>query len=160
MWATIISFLLGFGGWLFAKFIFEPYKEVYDLRREAAEALIIHGDLAPNALVEERVAAAGAFRRLGAGLVARHFARHFAQYHLPDWLYIWPVLGWDIHSAGRLLLGLAQVTEKTGFSNANISPNVMMIRGALKLPAPTPSSIEEALIQHMRASPEADAAPF
>lgn len=150
MWATIFSFALGFGGWLFAKFIFEPYKEVYDLRREAAEALIIHGDLVPNAASEERHEAARAFQRIGAGLVARHFARHFAQ-SLPDWVYIWPSLGWDIHSAGQFLLGLAQATEKGGFSNANISPPVMTIRSALKLPTPTRSSIEEAMIQNMTA---------
>lgn len=159
MWATIFSFALGFGGWLFAKFIFEPYKEVYDLRREAAEALIIHGDLLPNAASDERREAAHAFQRIGAGLVARHFARHFAQYSPPDWAYIWPLFGWDIHSAGQLLLSLAQVTEKGGFSNANISPNVMIIRSALRLPTPTQSSIEEALIQNVTAGHYNDGLP-
>ena len=62
MWAAIASIILGALGWGFARLVFEPMKEIVDLRREAQECLIIHGNLAKDAPAEDRRAASDTLR--------------------------------------------------------------------------------------------------
>jgi hypothetical protein len=76
MWSAIASVILGVIGWALAKLLFEPLKEIIDLRREAQECLLVYGDLSRDAPSDERHAAAQAFRRVGAGLVSRHLAAY------------------------------------------------------------------------------------
>ena len=38
MFAAMFSIILGVTGWIIAKLIFEPAKEILDLRREAQES--------------------------------------------------------------------------------------------------------------------------
>jgi hypothetical protein len=129
MLAAIASVFLGICGWLIAKLIFEPGKEILDLRREVQECLIVYGNLSKDAPAEERRMAAEAFRRVGAGLSSRYIAAY-------------PWVRWclgrfslDIHSAGTLLVGMAHTTQFEGFSYANISPTVPIIQGCLRLPS-------------------------
>jgi hypothetical protein len=65
MWAAIGSIVLGVIGWAGAKLLFEPIKEIVDLRREAQECLIVFGNLSKDAPPDDRGLAAGAFRRIG-----------------------------------------------------------------------------------------------
>jgi hypothetical protein len=74
MWSSLFTLGLGAGGWWISKFLFEPLKEIYDLRRDVQECLIIHGDLSKDAPEDQRGAAATTFLHLGAGLVARDLA--------------------------------------------------------------------------------------
>jgi hypothetical protein len=77
--------------------LFEPLKEIVDLRREAQECLIAYGDLPREAPPDDRRNTAGAFRRIGAGLVSRHYA----PYPWAIWTYGFVLRWWqwDIHSA-------------------------------------------------------------
>lgn len=76
MWVAIATVLLGGLGWGIAYFLFEPLREIVDLRREAQECLIMHGNIAKDAPPDERRTAADAFRRVGAGLVSRHLTAY------------------------------------------------------------------------------------
>jgi hypothetical protein len=64
MWSAIIMIVLGAIGWMIAKLFFEPMKQITELRREAQERLIIHGNLSKDAPSDERRSAAEAFRRV------------------------------------------------------------------------------------------------
>ena len=100
MFAAIFSIILGVCGWLIAKLLFEPTKEILDLRREVQESLIIYGDLSKDAPLDERRAAAEAFGRVGAGLSSRHIAAY-------PWVrWCFGHISWDIHGAGVLFLAL------------------------------------------------------
>jgi hypothetical protein len=142
MWSALASIILGVIGWIIARFLFEPMKEIADLRREAQECLIFHGNVAKDAPAEERRAASDAFRRIGAGLVSRHIAA----YTWVRWCCAW--LGWDIHSAGALLISLGNSIQFEGFSLANLSPTVAHVRGCLKLPAPETPPMVQTLVEH------------
>lgn len=146
MWTAILTIILGGIGWGIAKLLFEPLKEIVDLRRQAQECLIAYGDLSKDAPADERRAAADAFRHIGAGLVSRHYA----PYPWASWTYDYALrrLGWDIHSAGNLLISIGNGTQSAGFSWANNSPLVMLIRQNLKLPAPERSPTERALAEN------------
>jgi hypothetical protein len=114
-----------------------------DLRREAQECLIYHGNLAKDAPAEERRAASDAFRRVGTGLVSRHIATAY------PWVrWCCARLCWDIHSAGYLLIGLGNSTQFEGYSLANLSPTVNLIRCCLKLPTPETPPMVQALVEH------------
>jgi hypothetical protein len=113
-----------------ARLLFEPLREIVDLRREAQECVIIFGDLSKDAPPDERRTAAEAFRRIGAGLVSRHIAA----WPWVRWFYD-RYLHWDIHSAGAMLIGIGNTTQFEGFSVANASPIVPLIRNCLKLPS-------------------------
>ena len=147
MWGAIASVLLGVFGWMFAKLLFEPTKEIVDLRREAQECLILYGDVSKDASSEERTDAAVVFRRVGAGLVSRHMAAY-------PWV-AWGIgrLNWDIHSAGELMISLAQKTQFEGYSHASISPFWPFIRDSLKLPIPKQSPNTRALMENLKQSP-------
>jgi hypothetical protein len=125
--SVIISVVSGVCGWMIAKLFLEPVKEILDFRREAQECLIVYGDLSKDAPTDERRMAAEAFRRVGAGLVSRYIAAH-------PWVR-WYVRRWDIHSAGAFLIGIANSTQFEGFSHANASPTVRLIRDCLRLPS-------------------------
>lgn len=114
MWAAIASFIVGGVGWWLAKFLFEPWKEIADYRREAQEALILYGNLAKTAPPEERATASGAFRRIGAALISRHLAAY-------PWVQWWyrRVLAWDVHNPGAALIGVGNATQFDGFSMTN-----------------------------------------
>jgi HAMP domain-containing protein len=144
MWSALASIILGLCGWFLAKLLFEPLKEIIDLRREAQECLIVHGDLASDAPADERRLAADTFRRVGAGLVSRHFAA----YPWVRWAYN-SGLRWDIHSAGDILIGVGMSIQFKGFSRPNIGPEVGLIRNSLRLPLPKPSEIMRALTKNM-----------
>jgi HAMP domain-containing protein len=145
MWTVIFTVILGGIGWIIAKLLFEPLREIADLRRRAQECLIAYGDLSKDAPADNRYAAADAFRRIGAGLVSRHYA----PYPWANWTYDYALnwLGWDIHSAGNLLISIGNATQSDGFSWANGSPLVMLVRQSLKLPSPEASSIERDLVE-------------
>lgn len=146
MWTAIATVILGGIGWVVAKLLFEPLKEIIDLRRQAQECLISYGDLSKDAPTDDRRAAADAFRRIGAGLVSRHYA----PYPWANWTYDFVLRWWrwDIHSAGNLLISIGNGTQSVGFSWANNSPLVMLIRQNLKLPNPEPSPTERALVEN------------
>jgi hypothetical protein len=127
MFTVIISVVSGVCGWIIAKLFLEPVKEILDFRREAQECLIVYGDLSKDAHTDERRMAAEAFRRVGAGLVSRYIAAY------P--LVRWCIRRWDIHSAGAFLIGIANSTQFEGFSHANASPTVRLIRDCLRLPS-------------------------
>ncbi|ACB97334.1 hypothetical protein Bind_3790 (plasmid) [Beijerinckia indica subsp. indica ATCC 9039] len=61
MWSALASFLLGVLGWVVPKLLIEPGKEIFDLRRETQESLIIYGDLPKDAPADERRLAAEIF---------------------------------------------------------------------------------------------------
>jgi hypothetical protein len=73
---AIMSLLLGAIGWVVVRLLFEPCREISELRREAQVMLIVYGNLSKDAPADERRAASEAFRRVGAGLVARHIAAY------------------------------------------------------------------------------------
>jgi hypothetical protein len=45
MWSALASIVLGAVGWGVTRLLFEPMKEIVDLRHEAQECLIVHGNL-------------------------------------------------------------------------------------------------------------------
>jgi hypothetical protein len=97
MFTVIISVVFGVCGWMIAKLLFEPVKEILDLRREAQECLIVYGNLSKDAPPDERRMAAESFRRIGVGLVSRYNAGY-------PWV-TWCVRRfWDINSAGAFLI--------------------------------------------------------
>jgi hypothetical protein len=144
MWSSIFTLGLGATGWWISKFLFEPLKEIYDLRRDIQECLLIHGDLSKDALEDQRVAAATTFSRLGAGLVARDLAA----YSWVRWFCV-RVLRLDIYSAGRLLIGIGNDTGRAGFSFASLSPTIPLIRQCLRLPAPRLPPMIRAMQEHI-----------
>jgi hypothetical protein len=143
MFGGLVSIVLGVCGWMIAKLLFEPAKEILELRREAQEYLIIYGNLSADAPLEERRMAADSFRRVGAGLSSRHIAAY-------PWVRAaFRRLSWDIHSAGELLLGLANGTQFQGFSRANTSPTAQFIRDCLRLPPIEQSAMQHALTENL-----------
>lgn len=129
MWPAITSFLFGAVGWFSVKFFFEPWSEIAVHRREAQECLIVYADLSPSASIEQRKAAAEAFRRIGAGLVSRHIAAHW-------WVRKYSCWRGDIHSAGLLLIGIGNDVQQNGLSNLHALPIVELIRKSLWLRSP------------------------
>ncbi|MET4072609.1 hypothetical protein ABID58_007438 [Bradyrhizobium sp. S3.2.6] len=129
MWSAISSIILGAIGWAGARLLFEPIKEIVDLRREAQECLIVFGNLSKDAAPDDRLQAAGTFRRIGAGLVSRHIAA----WPWVAWFYH-RCLHWDIYSAGTMLIGIGSSTLNEGLSHANASATVPLIRNCLQLP--------------------------
>jgi hypothetical protein len=104
---------------------------------------IAYGDLPRDAPPDDRRNAAEAFRRIGAGLVSRYYAPYpWAIWTCGFVLRWWQ---WDIHSAGNLLISIGNGTQAAGFSWANSSPLVALIRQNLRLPSPEASAIERAL---------------
>jgi hypothetical protein len=149
VWSAIASIILGALGWASARLLFEPLKEIVDLRREAQECLIIYGNLSKGAAPDDRRAAAEAFRRVGAGLVSRHIAA----YPWVKW-FCNTCLRWDIHSAGTMLINVGNTTQFEGFSAANASPIVPLVRSCLQLPAPEqPPMIRELMANAGRPAP-------
>lgn len=140
MWAAIFSFILGIIGWCVSKLLFEPWREIANLRRQAQEYLILHGNLSKDAPRDQRNSTASAFRQIGAALVSRHEAA----FPWDRWLYA-TVCKWDIHSAGELLIGIGNTTQFEGYSMVTVSPTVVHIRDALRLPTPTSSPVVRAL---------------
>jgi hypothetical protein len=143
MWSAIASIFLGAAGWAAARLLFEPLKEIVDLRREAQECLIVFGNLAADAPAHDRRTAAEAFRRIGAGLVSRHIAA----WPWVQW-FCARCLRWDIHSAGAMLVGIGNTTRDEGFSNANASAVVPLIRNCLRLPTPEQPPMIRELMAH------------
>jgi hypothetical protein len=143
MWSALASILLGVFGWVIPKLLIEPGKEIFDLRREAQECMIVYGNLSPEAPADERRTAAEAFRRVGSGLVSRHTAAF-------RWVTWWYErrLHWDINSAGALLIGLGNATQSEGFSYANLSSNVTLIRQCLRLRTPEQPSMIRAMMEN------------
>ena len=130
MWSALASILLGVLGWVIPKLLIEPGKEIFDLRREAQECLIVYGDLSKDAPDDEGRAAGEAFRRVGSGLVSRHTAA------LP-WIKLGcKLLHWDINSAGALLIDLANYTKSDPSSRSRLESHVRHIRRYLKLDPP------------------------
>ena len=142
MWSALASIILGAVGWVLARLVFEPMKEIFELRREAQERLIIHGNLGKEATAEERQAASDAFRSIGAGLVSRHLAAY-------PWVrWCCARLCWEIHGAGALLISLGNSTQFEGFTLAHLSPTVVHIRNCLRLPKPQKPPIVQTLVEH------------
>jgi hypothetical protein len=137
MWSSLFMLGLGVGGWWISKFLFEPLKEILDLRRDVQECLIIHGGLSKDAPDDQRAAAATSFSRLGAGLVARDLAA----YSWVRW-FCGKVLRLDIYSAGGLLIGISNN------SFASLSPTIPLIRQCLRLPAPRTPPMIRAMQEH------------
>jgi hypothetical protein len=134
-WSTLASILLGglLGvlGWVIPELVVKPGKEIFDLRREAQECMIVYGDLSKDAPDDEGRAAAKAFRRIGSGLVSRHTAAQ-------RWVNWWckHYQGWDINSAGFLLIDLANYTKSDPSSRSRLESHVGHIRRYLKLAPP------------------------
>jgi hypothetical protein len=143
MWSAIASIILGVTGWIIARLLFEPVNEIVGLRRDAQEALIIHGNLTKDAPPEDRRAAADAFRRIGAGLASRYIAA----YPWVRWFCV-NCLRWDVYSAATMLVGLGDSTQFEGYSIANVSPIVPLIRTCLRLRTPEQPPTIRALMEH------------
>jgi len=142
MWGAIGGVVFGVCGWLLAKLLFEPVKEIIDLRREAQECFIVYGDLSKDAHPDERRMAVDAFRRGGAGIVSRAIAAY-------PWVnFCLTRFSVDIHSAGELLLGVARNTQFQGFSHANLSAEATLIRTCLRLPSVGQPPIIRALAEN------------
>jgi hypothetical protein len=118
MWSALASIVLGAVGWGVTRLLFEPMKEIVDLRREAQECVIVYGNLAKDAPAEERRAASDAFRRIGAGLVSRHIAGYPWVRGRCAWL------GWDIHSAGTIggVSGVGSFRERRTWATVGERP--------------------------------------
>src|SRR5271154_4363481 len=101
MWSSVLVIFLGALGWWIGKFLFEPWKEIADLRRDVQECLIVYGNLDKDAPENERREAATTFCRLGAGLASRHSAA----YPWVRW-FCERILRLDIYSAGSSLIGI------------------------------------------------------
>lgn len=142
MRSALASILFGAFGWFVTHFMVEPMKAILDLRREAQECLIVHGNLAKDAPADDRRAASDKFRGIGAGLVSRHIAG------FPWVRWCCTRLGYDIHSAGYLLIRLGNSTQFEGYSLANLSPMVVHIRDCLNLPTPKTPARVQALDEH------------
>jgi hypothetical protein len=131
MWAALVTFVLGASGWGFTWLLFEPTKEIMNLRREAQEYLIFHGNLEKKDVPpEERRTASDAFRRIGAGLVSRYAAAY--RWVRPIWLW----LGWNIHCAGATLISLSNSIQFDGCNLTDCPEDVARIRRYLNLPTP------------------------
>jgi hypothetical protein len=133
MWSAIGSFLLGACGWVIARFLFEPFKEIMDLRRKTQAELIFQGNLSTGTSEEERADASVSFRRIGVDLTAQHLAT----YPWMRWICSF-LLRWDVHSAGEMLITLGNSLQFEGFSMASpeVARTVNCIRKALRLPMP------------------------
>jgi hypothetical protein len=111
-----------------------------ELRREAQKILIVHGNIGKDTPIKECQDTGDAFCRVGAALVSRHVAEY-------PWLRIlyekW--LGWDIHSAGEFILGLGNEIKYADSYVSSVSPTVVLIRDALRLPPIRRSSVRAAL---------------
>ncbi len=142
MWSVVGTVVLGALGWAIARLLFEPCKEIVDLRRQAQECLILHGYLPADAPADERLECASEFRKIGAGLVSRHIA----SYPWVRWCIRY--LGWDIHSAGAMLIGIGDSTRKEAFSNASLSATVALIRASLRLSPPEQAPMIRELLAH------------
>jgi hypothetical protein len=143
MWSAILSILLGAAGWGITHLLFEPMKEIMDLRRETQECLIVHGNLSKDAPADERRAASDTFRRIGAGLVARHIAAlPWVRRCCTNWF------GWDIHSAGAMLISSGNSIQFEGTILRAESPTVTLIRSCLRLPTPETPPMVQALWDH------------
>jgi hypothetical protein len=119
MWSAIFSVLLGALGWGATRLLFEPIKEIMDLRRETQECLIVHGNLSKDAPNQERITAANIFRRIGAGMVSRYIAAWpWVRFCCTNWLR------WDIHSAGAMLISMGNSIQFEGYSLISVSPTV------------------------------------
>ena|SRR5271155_5334658 len=126
----IASIIFGVVGWWISKLLFEPFKEIVDLRREAQEYLIFYGNLSKDAPNDERRIASDAFRKVGAGLLARYLAAY-------PWVNWWcERVKWDIHSAGPLLIGIGNSTRFEGFSFVSLSQEAALVRACLRLKQP------------------------
>lgn len=143
MWSAIASVVLGLCGWGIAKLLFEPLKEIIDLRRKAQECLIVYGDLHKDASPDERREAAETFCRIGAGFVSHHYAA----YPWVTWTYT-SGLRWDIHSAGEMLIRIGKGIQSIGYSWPNNSTDASLIRQCLRLPYPEPSPLDRELTAH------------
>ena len=154
---SLITFLLGAlvgaFGWGVTKLLFEPVKEIIELRREALECLIIYGDLSKEASAEERQAAGDAFRRAGVGLVSRRVAA----YPWVSWCSARFFPGFDIHSAGLFLMGFARGTQFNGLSHVNLLPEAMLLRQCLRLPELQQPPMIRALMEHASKPPQPEA---
>jgi hypothetical protein len=130
--------------WVTDKLLLGPSKEICELRRSALECLTLYGALSKDASPEQRRIAGEEFRRIGAGLLSRHVTAG----RLVRWWYE-SRKGWDIHSAGEMLISIGNGTEFGGFSFAAASPLTMLIRECLRFPAPEPSPIMRELMAHV-----------
>jgi hypothetical protein len=156
MWSALSSIVLGIIGWWISKLVFEPVKELVDLRRETQEALLLFGNLDKDAPLPEREEAAATFRRLGAGFASRHLAAY-------PWVTWWceRILKWDIYSAGSSLMGIGHLVRFEGFSKPNLSPMIPTLRQNLRLPSPShPRVFLDAMAQMGAAAPPTDHSAF
>jgi len=119
-----------------------PVRRSWTCGRQAQECLILHGYLPADAPADERLECAPEFRKIGAGLVSRHIA----SYPWVRWCIRY--LGWDIHSAGAMLIGIGDSTRKEAFSNASLSATVALIRASLRLSPPEQAPMIRELLAH------------
>lgn len=152
MISALAGFILGVLGWLAARLLFDPCKEIIDLRRKVQEYLIVYGNIGKDSTQEWRKEAANAFRTTGAALVAWHVA----SYPWLKWIYK-DRLKWDIHSGGEFLISLGNSIE---FEDAYVSsgfPTAYWIRQSLKLQPVQPSAVAQTLREHTsQAAPLSD----
>jgi hypothetical protein len=147
MWsvvAALASIAFGAIGWGIANLLVEPMKAIVDLRREVMECMIVYGDLPPEAPAEQRKLAGETFRRIGAGLVSRHYSA----YSWVRWFYTRSSIAWDIHSAGERLIRIGNGIQFSQLSRPNNLAEMPLIRQSLGLPDPEPSPLDRELMAH------------
>lgn len=144
MLSVIATLFFGAIGWGVTRLLFEPMTAIVDLRREAMECLLVYGDLPSDAPADQRRQAAETFRRIGAGLVSRHYAA----YSWVKWFYTHPRMAWDIHSAGESLIHIGNGIQFSGISWPNNLAEVPILRQCLRLPDPEPSPLDRAMMEH------------
>jgi hypothetical protein len=143
MLQIVLTLIFGAIGWGVTHLLFEPMVAIIDLRRRAAEHLIVYGDLAKDASSAERHRAGDFFVGVGAGLEAHHYAAYV-------WVrWLCRLLEWDIHSAGERLILIGRGIGFGDISNINTMAEVALIRQSLRLPEPTLSPLGRALEDHM-----------
>jgi hypothetical protein len=102
------------------------------------ECMIVYGDLPPDVPTEQRKLAGEAFRRIGAGLVSRHYSA----YSWVRWFYTRAPIAWDIHSSGERLIRIGNGIQFSQISSPNNLADVTLIRRSLRLPDPEPSPVD------------------
>ena len=110
MWAAIVSFLLGVGGWIVISFFGKPLLDFLNLKSQVHEEIIFTGNIGPMvAGTPNHDKAVESLRRLGAKVQAMN-----ANVSVSSLPFVFLPLRWflsmqryDLRRAGRGLVGLS-----------------------------------------------------
>jgi len=127
MWAAIAAILLGVLGWLVTNFFAKPLLDFLNLRKQVHEEIVYTGNV--GAMVAETPAfdkAVDALRRLGAKVQATAVTDSV----ILHWFLA--KCGYDLHKAGRGLIGLSNTLHMQQDGSRAVQTNWVQV--GLKLP--------------------------